>query len=72
MPKRISSVSFFGVRNWRGAENQLQEILPDETISAQEYVALESLRSDLQEFISYLETKSTPSLNVTVWVAGRE
>lgn len=70
MLKRISSASFFGVRNWRGAENQLQEILPDETISAQEYVALESLRSDLQDLLATLKPNQRQVLMSQFWLSG--
>ncbi|MBD2248264.1 sigma-70 domain-containing protein [Nostoc sp. FACHB-888] len=36
-------------------ETQLQEILPDERISTQEYVTLEYLRSDLQDLLATLK-----------------
>ncbi|MBD2537120.1 RNA polymerase sigma factor, RpoD/SigA family, partial [Nostoc flagelliforme FACHB-838] len=53
-------------------ENQLQEILPDERISAQEYVALECLRSDLQDLLATLKPNQRQVLMLQFGLSGED
>ncbi|MBE9002255.1 hypothetical protein IQ274_29625 [Nostoc sp. LEGE 12447] len=55
-----------------GQENQLQEMLPDERISAQEYVALESLRSDLQDLLATLKPNQRQVLMLQFGLSGED
>ncbi|MCC5653088.1 hypothetical protein LC609_25460 [Nostoc sp. XA013] len=55
-----------------GQENQLQEILPDERISAQEYVALECLRSDLQDLLATLKPNQRQVLMLQFGLSGED
>jgi DNA-directed RNA polymerase sigma subunit (sigma70/sigma32) len=53
-------------------ENQLQEILPDERISAQEYVVLECLRSDLQDLLDTLKPNQRLVLMLQFGLEGED
>jgi DNA-directed RNA polymerase sigma subunit (sigma70/sigma32) len=53
-------------------ENQLQEILPDERISAQEYVVLECLRSDLQDLLATLKPNQRQVLMLQFGLEGED